>query len=40
MLGNRKIFGSSMGRGGPVVRVGGKVTLGNLKVFRGEAFAW
>jgi hypothetical protein len=34
-LGKRKVFGTSEGRGGPVVRISGNVTLGNIKVFRG-----
>lgn len=38
VLGKRKIFGS--GRGGPVVRISGKVTMGNLKVFRGSTHVW
>jgi hypothetical protein len=38
VLGKRKIFGS--GRGGPVVRIGGQVTMGNLKVFRGSTHVW
>jgi hypothetical protein len=38
VLGNRKIYGS--GRGGPVVRIDGRVTMGNLKVFRGGARVW
>jgi Domain of unknown function (DUF1707) len=33
-LGKRNVFGSSEGRGGPVVRISGNVTLGNIKVFR------
>jgi hypothetical protein len=33
-LGKRKVFGTSEGRGGPVVRITGNVTLGNIKVFR------
>jgi DUF1707 SHOCT-like domain len=39
-LGNRKIFGSALGQGGPVVRISGKVTMGNLKVFRDEIRHW
>lgn len=38
VLGNRKIFGT--GGGGPVIRIGGKVTMGNLKVFRGSTHVW
>jgi hypothetical protein len=34
VLGNRKIFGTGHGSGGPVVRLTGRVTLGNVKVFR------
>jgi hypothetical protein len=40
VLGKRKVFGTSQGRGGPVVRIGGKVTMGNIKVFRGDASVW
>jgi hypothetical protein len=40
VLGNRKIFGSSQGQAGPVIRIGGQVTLGNLKVFRDEICHW
>jgi hypothetical protein len=36
VMGKRKIFGSSQGTGGPVVRIGGRVTMGNLKVFRDD----
>jgi hypothetical protein len=36
VMGKRKIFGSSQGMGGPVVRIGGRVTMGNLKVFRAD----
>ncbi|MET0237428.1 MAG: DUF1707 domain-containing protein [Kibdelosporangium sp.] len=40
VLGKRKIFGSSPGTGGPVVRIGGRVTMGNLKVFRDDIPHW
>ncbi|TCO53429.1 DUF1707 SHOCT-like domain-containing protein [Actinocrispum wychmicini] len=39
-LGKRKVFGTSEGRGGPVVRIGGKITMGNIKVFRSAGPAW
>jgi hypothetical protein len=39
-FGKRKVFGTSEGRGGPVVRIGGKVTLGNIKVFRRGFGTW
>lgn len=40
VLGKRKIFGSSQGMSGPVVRISGRVTMGNLKVFRDEPHHW
>lgn len=39
-LGKRKVFGTSEGRGGPVVRIGGKITMGNIKVFRSGMASW
>nr|WP_052477862.1 DUF1707 domain-containing protein [Kibdelosporangium sp. MJ126-NF4]CEL14539.1 hypothetical protein [Kibdelosporangium sp. MJ126-NF4]CTQ88904.1 hypothetical protein [Kibdelosporangium sp. MJ126-NF4] len=40
VMGKRSIFGIAEGHGGPVVRISGRVTMGNIKVFRGEAHYW
>ncbi|RSM91763.1 DUF1707 and DUF2154 domain-containing protein [Kibdelosporangium aridum] len=40
VMGKRSIFGIAEGQGGPVVRISGRVTMGNIKVFRGEARHW
>ncbi|MCE7012124.1 DUF1707 domain-containing protein [Kibdelosporangium philippinense] len=37
VMGKRGIFGAARGQGGPVVRIAGRVTMGNIKVFRGHA---
>lgn len=39
-LGKRKVFGTAEGSGGPVVRIVGNVTLGNIKVFRNGLGQW
>ncbi|MFD1049002.1 hypothetical protein ACFQ1S_27435 [Kibdelosporangium lantanae] len=39
-LGKRKVFGTADGSGGPVVRIAGNVTLGNIKVFRNGLGQW
>ncbi|CAM3890063.1 DUF1707 domain-containing protein [Kibdelosporangium persicum] len=40
VMGKRGIFGAATGQGGPVVRISGRVTMGNIKVFRGEDRHW
>ncbi|MEV4319971.1 DUF1707 domain-containing protein [Actinocrispum sp. NPDC049592] len=37
-LGKRKVFGSTEHRGGPLVRISGNITMGNIKVFRGSSW--
>ncbi|ONI87474.1 hypothetical protein ALI144C_08750 [Actinosynnema sp. ALI-1.44] len=41
VMGKRSVFcASDAAAGGPVVRIGGRVTMGNIKVFAGETRYW